>query len=75
MSLIEIVLAVVLIVLVVLQNKGTDLGGFLGGDSGGGSGPFRTRRGMEATLHTVTIYFSIAFFIITVLTFIAVGQS
>ncbi|GAB4160677.1 MAG: hypothetical protein Fur0021_32940 [Candidatus Promineifilaceae bacterium] len=73
LSFIEIILAIVVIVLVVLQNKGTDLGGFLGGDSGGG-GAFHTKRGMEATLHRITIYFNIAFFVVTVLTFIALGQ-
>lgn len=74
LSFIEIILAIVVIVLVVLQNKGTDLGGFLGGDSGGGGGAFHTKRGMEATLHRITIYFNIAFFVVTVLTFVALGQ-
>lgn len=73
LSFIEIILAVVVIVLVILQNKGTDLGGFLGGDSGGGA--VHTKRGMEATLHRITIYFNIAFFVVTVLTFIALGQA
>jgi protein translocase SecG subunit len=70
----EIILAVVLIVLVLLQSKGSDLGAFMGGsgDTGGG---YRTKRGFEATLHTVTIYFCIAFFVVTFLTFIAWGQA
>lgn len=73
LSVVEIVLAVVLVVLVVLQNKGSDLGGFLGGETAG-SGSF-TKRGIEATLHRLTIYFAIAFFVVTVLTFIAMGQA
>lgn len=73
LSVIEIVLSIVIIVLVLLQNKGTDLGGFLGGDSGGG-GAMHTKRGVEATLHRVTIYFCIAFFVVTILTFVALGQ-
>lgn len=69
----EIVLAITLTVLVLLQTKGSDLGGFLGGgDSGGG---FRTRRGVEATMHRVTIYTAIAFFIVTILAFLAWGQA
>jgi preprotein translocase subunit SecG len=74
LSIAEIILAVVLTVLVLLQSKGSDLGGFMGGggDTGGG---YRTKRGVEATLHRVTIYFSIAFFVLTLLTFIAWGQA
>ncbi len=71
LSVIEIVLALVMIVLIVLQSKGSDLGGFLGGDT---SATFRTKRGVEATMHRLTIYFGIAFFVVTLLTFIAVGQ-
>jgi protein translocase SecG subunit len=69
----EIILAVVLIVLVLIQSKGSDLGAFLGGTGEGGG--FRTKRGVEATMHKLTIYFSIAFFVLTLLTFIAWGQS
>lgn len=73
LSVIEIVLAIVLIVLVLLQTKGSDLGGFIGGgDSGAG---YRTRRGIDATLHRVTIGFSIGFFVCTFLTFISLGEA
>ena len=67
-------MAITLTVLVLLQTKGADLGGFLGGggDIGGG---FRTRRGIEATLHNVTIACSVAFIICTLLTFLALGQA
>jgi preprotein translocase subunit SecG len=70
----EIILAVALTVLVLLQTKGSSLGSFMGGaaDSGGG---FRTRRGVEATLHRVTIYCAILFFVCTVLAFLAWGQA
>lgn len=67
----EIILAVVLIVLVLLQAKGSDLG-FMGGSDSSG---YRTRRGIEVTLYRATIGFSIAFFVCTLLTFIAFGQS
>jgi protein translocase SecG subunit len=71
-SVAEIVIAIVLTILVLLQTKGSDLGGFMGGDTNTG---YRTKRGMDATMHRVTIGFSIAFFIFTVLTFISLGQA
>ncbi len=70
----EIILAIALTVLVLLQTKGSDLGGFLGG-SGDSSGSFRTRRGVEATMHKVTIGCAIAFFVCTILSFLAWGQA
>jgi preprotein translocase subunit SecG len=69
---IEIVLAIVMVVLVILQAKGSNLGGFMGGDSSSG---FRTRRGIESTMHSATIGFAIAFFVCTFLTFISMGQA
>lgn len=72
LGVIEIILAVVLTVLVLMQTKGGGLGSFMGGsDSGGG---FRTRRGVEATMHKVTIGLSVAFFLNTILAFLAYGQ-
>lgn len=70
----EIILAIALTILVLLQTKGSDLGGFFGG-GGGESGSFRTRRGVEATMHTVTIVCSVAFFVCTILSFLAWGQA
>jgi preprotein translocase subunit SecG len=72
LGIIEIVLAITLTVLVLLQTKGSDLGGFLGG-SGEGGGSFRTRRGIEATMHRVTIICAVLFFINTILAFLAWG--
>jgi preprotein translocase subunit SecG len=72
LSVIEIILAVAMVILVVMQNKGSDLGGFLGGDS---STTYRTKRGVEATLHRITIYTAAVFFVVTLLTFVALGQS
>lgn len=68
----EIILGIALTILVLLQTKGADLGGFLGG--GGEGGPFRTRRGIEAVLHRVTIATGIVFFVVTLLAFLAWGQ-
>lgn len=71
-SIIEIILGIALIILVLMQVKGSDLGGFLGGGSDL-SGGVRTRRGIEATLHRLTIATSVAFFICTILAFLAWG--
>ena len=68
----EIILAIALTVLVLLQTKGSDLGGFLGG-SGEGGGSFRTRRGIEATMHRITIICAVLFFVNTILAFLAMG--
>jgi len=72
LSVIEIILATALTILVLLQTKGSDLGGFLGG-SGDSSGSFRTRRGVEATMHRLTIVVAVLFFINTILAFLAWG--
>ena len=72
----EIILAVTLTVLVLLQTKGSDLGGMLGGGGGGDQGgSFRTRRGVEKTLHQVTIYTAVIFFVVTIFSFLAWGQA
>jgi len=72
LSVIEILLAVVLVALVLMQAKGSDLG-FMGGDNTGGG--YRTKRGVESTMHRITIGFSIAFFVVTILAFIALDQA
>ncbi|MFN2118725.1 MAG: preprotein translocase subunit SecG [Candidatus Promineifilaceae bacterium] len=72
LGIIEVILAIVLTVLVLMQTKGSDLGGFLGG-TGDNSGTFRTRRGVEATMHNLTIVVAVLFFLNTVLSFLAWG--
>ena len=69
---IEIILAIALTALVLMQTKGSDLGGFLGG-GGDSSGTFRTRRGVEATMHRLSIIVAILFFVNTILAFLAWG--
>ena len=73
LSVIEIILAAALTALVLLQTKGSDLGGFLGGGGGDSSGSFRTRRGVEAAMHRFTIVISVLFFVNTILAFLAWG--
>ena len=70
----EVIFAIALTILVLLQTKGASLGGLMGGGDSGGGG-FRTRRGVEATMHRVTIACAIGFFICTILTFLALGQA
>lgn len=57
-----IIMSIAMVVLVLVQSKGADLGGFLGG-GGGDGGVQRTRRGVEAVMHTATIWLAVAFFI------------
>jgi preprotein translocase subunit SecG len=71
LSIIVIILGIALTVLVLIQTKGSDLGGFFGG--GGGGGAFRTRRGIEVVLHRLTIIIAVLFFLATFLAFMAWG--
>lgn len=73
LSIIEIILGLTLTVLVVVQAKGSDLGGFMGG--GTDQSGFRTRRGVEATLHRITIITAALFFLNTFMSFLAWGQT
>jgi preprotein translocase subunit SecG len=74
LSIIEVILSVTLTVLVIVQAKGSDLGGFMGG-GGTDLGGFRTRRGVEATLHRVTIIVAVLFFVNTFFAFLSWGQA
>jgi len=69
-QIIVIVISIALVVSILLQSKGGGLGGLFGGDGGG---LYKTRRGAEKYLFNLTIGLSIAFFVFTLLTFLAVG--
>lgn len=60
---IQIIISVAIIALVLLQTKGSGLGGIFGGDGG----VYRTRRGIEKTLFQTTIGLTVLFFIISLL--------
>lgn len=60
---IQIIISVAIIALVLLQTKGSGLGGIFGGDGG----VYRTRRGIEKTLFQATIGLTVLFFIISLL--------
>ena len=56
----QLLISIILIVVVLLQVRGTDVGAAFGGGGGGGSS-YRTRRGLEKTLFQLTIILAIIF--------------
>lgn len=58
----QIVLSVILVALILLQNKGTGLGGVFGGEGN----VYRTKRGAEKFLHSATIVVSVLFVVAAV---------
>ncbi len=58
-SLIQIILGILLIVVIIIQQKGTGMGSAFGGDLGF----YRTKRGAEKLLFYATIILSAAFII------------
>ncbi|MBE2266600.1 MAG: preprotein translocase subunit SecG [Anaerolinea sp.] len=68
LQVVSIIVSVVLVILVLLQAKGSGLGNLLGGgDSGGGI--TRTRRGLEKTLFQITVVLSFVFLMVAILSF------
>jgi len=68
LQVVSIIVSVVLVILVLLQAKGSGLGNLLGGgDSGGGI--IRTRRGLEKTLFQITVVLSFVFLMVAILSF------
>ena len=61
-SIAQILVAVALTVVILLQAKGSGIGTALGG---GTSSSFRTRRGVEKTLFQLTIALAIVFLVIS----------
>jgi preprotein translocase subunit SecG len=60
LNLAQMLISLVLIVVILLQTRGTDIGAAFGAGSSGGSS-FRTRRGLEKTLFQLTIILAILF--------------
>ncbi len=65
LNILQIAVSVTLIVVVLLQVKGSGFGAALGGMSGGSV--FRTKRGLERTLFQATIMLSIVFIMVSFL--------
>ncbi len=66
---VQILLGIALVVLVLVQTKGSGLSGVFGQDTA----VYRTRRGLEKTLFNATIIISVAFFLISLLTVMISG--
>jgi protein translocase SecG subunit len=62
-SIIQIILSVILIVLILLQERSAGLSGIFGGEGGG---YYQTRRGLERFIFAATIVGSIAFVVLAV---------
>lgn len=60
----QIVISVLLITVILLQNRGTGVSGLFGG----GGGVYRTKRGLDKTLFKATIVLVILFFGISIAT-------
>jgi preprotein translocase subunit SecG len=58
LNIVMIIVSVVLIMVILLQSKGSSFSGAFGGDS---SGIYRTRRGVEKTLFQMTIGIAVIF--------------
>ena len=65
LNVLQIAISTVLIVVVMLQVKGSGFGAALGGMSGGSV--YRTKRGLERTLFQATIILVIAFILVSFL--------
>ncbi|HLD30920.1 MAG TPA: preprotein translocase subunit SecG [Patescibacteria group bacterium] len=57
LNIIQLVSAILLIVAILLQNRGASVGGIFGGEGA----VFQTKRGLEKKLFVATIVFSIIF--------------
>jgi preprotein translocase subunit SecG len=68
MMIATIIVAITLIAVVLIQGASSGLGSAFGGDSG----IYRTRRGVEKTLFTMTISLSVLFLIMSLVT-VAIG--
>ncbi|GAG08684.1 unnamed protein product [marine sediment metagenome] len=60
-QIIQIIIAVLLITMILLQSRGTGLSGVFGG----ASNVYRTKRGIEKTLFTATIVLAVLFFLVS----------
>ncbi len=65
-SIIQIVVAILLIVTILMQNRGTGMGAVFGGEGN----VYRTKRGAEKFLFWSTIVLAIIFLILAILRFV-----
>jgi preprotein translocase subunit SecG len=62
LQIIQVLISIALVVLIILQSKGSGIGSLLGGGEGG-LGITKTRRGLEKTLFQLTIILAAIFLI------------
>ena len=60
-SIAQIVVSVALIVLILLQQRDSDVSGFLGGGGGSGGGFYQQRRGLERMFFVLTVILVVVF--------------
>ncbi len=72
LNLAQIIIAVALIVVIMLQTKGAALGSVFGRSD---SAVYKTRRGVEKTVFNMTIGLSLVFFIMAMVTVMAIGPA
>ncbi len=65
-----IIVSILLIALVMIGARNSQVGNVFGGDSP----VYHTRRGVERTLFNVTVWVSIVFFALAILSVLAVGK-
>jgi preprotein translocase subunit SecG len=64
LNVIQIIISIALIVLILLQTKGSGLGSLFGGSD---SGIYTTRRGLEKTMFNITIGLAVIFFVVAII--------
>ncbi len=69
LQIVQIIISGTLMVIILLQAKGSGLGGIFGGDGS----VYKSRRGVEKTLFNITIGLSIVFFILSIINVLAAG--
>jgi preprotein translocase subunit SecG len=68
LTILQIAIAIILIVLVLLQERSAGMSGIFGGDGGGF---YQTRRGLERIVFWATIVFAIAFAAVSIAQLVA----
>ncbi len=72
LNLAQITIAIALIVVIMLQTKGAALGSVFGRSD---SAVYKTRRGVEKTVFNATIGLSVVFFIMAMVSVMAIGPA
>jgi len=70
LNLAQIILAVALVVMIMLQTKGAALGGVFGGSN---SAAYQKRHGLQKTVFNVTVGLAVVFFVLVLLNVMVVS--